>query len=178
MNPSDLPAPPSGPPPLPTGALRLSTTLLGDPVVPDGATRAAELQALSARATAYATRARGQGTRRAYRSEWGAFDAWCAALGREPLAGDPETLAMYAVRLADRGLTVSSLRVHLAAIGAAYRLAGIALDLRHPRLVTVLEGITRAKGTRPRKRAAAADLDTLRLLLATRPAPLHPARGA
>ena len=43
--------------PLPAGALRLSTTLLGDLVVPDGATRTAELQALSARAAVYATRA-------------------------------------------------------------------------------------------------------------------------
>ena len=39
------------------------------------------------------------GTRRAYRSAWVAFEAWCASLGREPLAGDPETLAMYASRL-------------------------------------------------------------------------------
>lgn len=27
------------------------------------------------------------GTRRAYRSAWGAFDAWCTSLGREPKAG-------------------------------------------------------------------------------------------
>ncbi|WP_043838047.1 hypothetical protein [Muricoccus aerilatus] len=84
-------------------------------------------QALSARAAVYATRARGEGTRRAYRSAWSAFEAWCASLGREPLAGDAETLAMYAVRGADRGLTVVSLRVHLATIQAAHRLAGLAL---------------------------------------------------
>ncbi|MBI0537753.1 hypothetical protein D9599_19520 [Roseomonas sp. KE2513] len=55
---------------------------------------------------------------------------------------------MYAVRCTDRGLTVASLRVHLAAIGAAHRLAGVALDLRHPCLVMVLEGIARDKGAR------------------------------
>ena len=160
----------TGSPPLPAGALRLSTSLLGDLVVPDGAARATELRALSARAAVYATRARGEGTRRAYRSAWGSFEAWCASLGREPLAGDPETLAMYAVRLADRGLAVSTLRVHLAAVQAAHRLAGIALDLRHPRLVMVLEGIARSTGIRPRKKAAAAGPEVLRLLLATRPA--------
>ena len=80
---------------------------------------------------------------------------------------------MYAVRCADRGLTVASLRVHLAAIGAAHRLAGVALDLRHPRLVMVLEGIARDKGTRPRGKAAAGP-DVLRLMLATRPSPATP----
>ena len=115
--------------PLPAGSLRLHTSLLGDILVPGGAARAAELQALSARAAVYATRARGEGTRRAYRSAWGAFEAWYTALGREPLAGDPETLAMYAVRCTDRGLAVASLRVHLAAIGAVHRLAGVALRL-------------------------------------------------
>ncbi|TPG38239.1 hypothetical protein EAH89_29520 [Roseomonas nepalensis] len=53
---------------------------------------------------------------------------------------------MYAVGCADRGLIVTSLRVHLAAIQAAHRLAGVALDLRHLRVVMVLEGIVRDKG--------------------------------
>jgi hypothetical protein len=119
----------ASPPPLPAGALRLSTMLLGDLVVPDDAARAAELQALSARAAVYATRARGEGTRRAYRSAWSAYETWCASLGREPLAGDPKTLAMHAVRCADHGLAVASLRVHLAAIQAA--LAQVMRQTRH-----------------------------------------------
>ncbi|WP_052401634.1 hypothetical protein [Muricoccus aerilatus] len=143
------------PAPLPAGALRLSTTLFSDLVLPDGA-------------------ARGQGTRHAYRSAWSAYETCCASLGREPLAGGPETLALYAVRCADRGLAVSSPRVHLTAIGAAHRLAGVALDLRHPRLVMVLEGIARDKGTRPRGKAAAAGPDVLRLMLATCPSPTTP----
>ena len=164
---------PEEPPPLPQPAktLLLHTRLLGDLRVQGDPEHAAELQSLSARAAVYATRARGEGTRRAYRSAWSAFEAWCTSLGREPLAGDPETLAMYAVRCADRGLAVSSLRVHLAAIQAAHRLAGVALDLRHPRLVMVLEGIARARGTRPRGKAAAAGPDILRLMLDTRPSP-------
>ncbi|MCK8788052.1 tyrosine-type recombinase/integrase [Roseomonas sp. NAR14] len=152
------------------GTVTLHTSLLGDLVVPGTPAQAAELQALAARAAVYATRARGDGTRRAYRSAWAAYEAWCRSLGRAPLAGDPDTLALYAVHAADRGLAVASLRVHLAAIQAAHRLAGVALDLRDARLAMVLEGITRAKGTRPRKRAAAAGPDALRLMLATRPA--------
>ncbi len=40
--------------------------------------------------------ARGDGTRRVYRSAWRTYVARCQSLGREPLAGDPELLAMYA----------------------------------------------------------------------------------
>jgi site-specific recombinase XerD len=144
--------------------------------VPGGAAHAAELEELSRRAAVYATRARGDGTRRAYRSAWRQYEAWCASLGREPLAGDPDTIAMYVVRCADQGsagrggLAVSSIRVHLAAIRTAHLLAGRSLDLRHPRLAMVVEGVTRSKGVRPRRQAAPAVPGVLRLMLAARPA--------
>jgi integrase len=154
----------------PATTLTLETGLLGPLRVPDGAARAAELEDLSARAAVYATRARGDGTRRAYRAAWGAFTAWCESLGREPLAADADSIAMYIVRRADDGLAVSSLRVHLAAIRTAHLLAGIPLDLRHPRLAMVLAGIVRSKGSRPRRQAAPALPDALRLMLAARPA--------
>ena len=106
-------------------SLTLQTTLFGPLSVPDGAARAAELEELSRRAAVYATRARGDGTRRAYRSAWRQYEAWCRSLGREPLAADPDTIAMYVVRCADQGFAVSSIRVHLAAIRTAHLLAGL-----------------------------------------------------
>ena len=166
-------ATPSDPPP---GSFILQTTLLGPLTVPDGAAHAAELEELSRRAAVYATRARGDGTRRAYRSAWRQYEAWCHSLGREPLAADPDTIAMYVVRCADQGFAVSSIRVHLAAIRTAHLLAGRALDLRHPRLAMVVEGITRSKGVRPRRQAAPAVPGVLRLMLAARPARRHAAR--
>ena len=147
-------------------SLTVHTALLGDLLVPGGAGRSAELQALAARAAIYATRARGDGTRRVYRSAWRGYAAWCRSLGREPLAGDPELLAMYATRRADDGIAVSTLRVDLAAIRTAHLLAGIPLDLREPRLAMVLEGITRRRGTRPIRQATPAVPAVLRLLLA------------
>ena len=139
--------------------------------MPDGAGRAAEIEELSRRAAIYATRARGDGTRRAYRSAWRSFETWCHSLGREPLAADPDTIAMYVVRCADQGFAVSSIRVHLAAIRTAHLLAGLSLDLRHPRLAMVVEGVTRAKGVRPRRQAAPAVPGVLRLMLAPAPPP-------
>ena len=163
------------------GPFTLETALLGPLSIPGGAARAEEIAALSHRAALYATRAHGAGTRRAYRSAWRAYDAWCRSLGRQPLDGNPETVAMYIVRRADAaaaghgadagaagrgGLSVSSLRVALAAIRTAHRLAGLALDLRDPRLAMVVEGIVRAKGTRPRRQATPAVPEVLRKMLA------------
>ena len=131
--------------------------------MPDGARRRAELEALAARAAVYATR--GTGTRRVYRSAWRGYAAWCHSLGREPLSGDPDLIAMYATRRADDGVAVSTLRVDLAAIRTAHLLAGIALDMRHPRLAMIVEGVTRSRGTRPTRQAAPAVPDVLRQLL-------------
>ena len=144
----------------------LDTTLLGPLTIPAGAGREAELLELATRVTHYATRARGEGTRRAYRSAWQGFARWCQSLGREPLAGDVDTIAMYLVRRADDGRAVSSLRVDLAAIRTAHLLAGIPLDLRQPRLAMVMQGVTRSHGLRPRRKAAPAVPDLLRAMLA------------
>ena len=122
--------------------------------------------ALAVRAALYATRARGDGTRRVYRSAWRGYAAWCHTLGREPLSGDPDLLAMYATWRADDGVAISTLRVDLAAIRTAHLLAGIPLDLRDARLAMVVEGITRKKGTRPTRQAAPAGPEVLRQLLA------------
>ena len=66
----------------------LGPPLLGPLVIRDGAGRAAEIADLAARATQCAVRARGDGTRRAYRSAWAGYVGWCRDLGREPLAGE------------------------------------------------------------------------------------------
>ncbi|RYI35387.1 MAG: hypothetical protein EON48_01030 [Acetobacteraceae bacterium] len=52
------------------GTVTLSTSLLGDLQVPGSPEQTATLQALAARATVYATWARGDATRRTYRSAW------------------------------------------------------------------------------------------------------------
>src|SRR4051812_20956195 len=94
---------------------------------PGGGQELGPWDALADRAAHYAARARGAGTRRTYRSAWTHFSQWCRSLGREPLSGDPDLVAMYVVRRADDGLTVSSIRVALAAIRTAHQLAGVAL---------------------------------------------------
>jgi hypothetical protein len=57
----------------PAASFTLQTTLLGPLLIPAGADRAAAIEDLSRRAAFYATRARGDGTRRAYRAAWAGF---------------------------------------------------------------------------------------------------------
>jgi integrase len=170
LDPAEIPPPAQTRP----EALILETALLGPLTVPAGAAQAAEIAELSRRAAVYATRARGIGTRRAYRAAWRQYEAWCRSLGREPLGGEPDTIAMYVVRLADAGRAVSSIRVALAAIRTAHLLAGRSLDLRHPRLAMVVDGVTRSKGLRPRRQATPAVPGVLRLMLAACPSPDRP----
>ena len=69
----------SEPPRAGEGSRRLETSLLGPLMVPAGTISAEDLADLSRRAAVYATRARGEGTRRAYRAAWSVFSAWCAS---------------------------------------------------------------------------------------------------
>jgi integrase len=126
-----------------------------------------DLASLAAQSAVYATRAFGPGTQRAYRSAWGTYTGWCAGHGLDPFAGTAGPLPLYVTHLAETGRAMSSIRVALAAIATAYRLAGLALDVRDPQLAPVVEGITRTIGSRPRRQATPAVPELLRLMLAS-----------
>jgi hypothetical protein len=103
-----------------------------------------DLASLAAQSAIYATRAFGPGTQRAYRSAWVKYSGWCAGHGLDPFAGAAGPLAeagplpLYVTHLAESGRAVA-----LAAIATAYRLAGLALDLRDPKLAPVVLNLLR-----------------------------------
>ena len=148
----------------PLEALTLATTAAGAGTPRPQVSPA--LTALAEQSAVYATRAFGPGTERAYRSAWRQYTTWCAGYGLDPFAGAAGPLPLYVTYLADTGRAVSSIRVALAAIATAYRLAGHALDLRDPQLAPVVEGVTRTLGVRPKRQAAPAVPDVLRAMLA------------
>ncbi len=173
--------PESGPaevedPPVARGGGAVASVRALEPDAPNAI--ANQLAVLSDRAAQFAARATGPGTRAAYASAWRGWSAWCATVGQPALNGDAGMLALYLTQRADDGLAVSSLRVARSAIRAAHRLAGVPIDLDDARLALVMEGITRAKGVRPRRQAAPAVPDVLRRLLAALPAPETPAAAA
>jgi integrase len=127
------------------------------------------LRRLAEAGTAAMGRARAPGTRRAYRAAWALYAGWCGRLGLEPLAGDPRTVSMYLVEAAETR-RIATLRVHLAAIVTAHRLAGVPLDARHPRIALVLEGIARDQADRLPRQAPPLAPEALAAMLAAQPA--------
>ena len=158
---------------------RLTGNAAGDTVAgrpPDAI--AERLAALATRAASYAAQSSGAGTQRSYHAAWRGYAAWCADIGRVPLSGDPGLVALYLTERAADGLAVASLKVARAAIVAAHRHAGVALDTTDRRLSMVMAGIVRTQAGRGTRQAAPAVPDLLRRLLAALPAPNTPAAAA
>jgi integrase len=101
----------------------------------------------------YAAAARSESTRRAYRSDWGAFERWCQPHGLAPLPALPETVALYLVHLADRGRKVATIGRALAALSQAHRFAGLPSPRGTARVGETMRGIRRRLGVAPEGKA-------------------------
>jgi integrase len=117
-------------------------------VVPALDPAADELADHAFKAGAFMAQARTSNTRRAYRSSFADYAAWCQQLGLKPLSADPQLIGMYLAGLPERQFKYATIRMRLSAIAAAHRAAGLALDLKDPRIARVMEGIARSVGTR------------------------------
>lgn len=93
-------------------------------------------------------------TRRAYRSDWRAFETWCHAQGHRALPATPASVLGFLT--ATPGLSGGTLARRAAAIAARHRAAGLSPPTRDP-TVTALLHATRRQMTRrhdPRPRPA------------------------
>jgi integrase len=113
----------------------------------------------------YASDAHSQATRRAYRSDWADFTAFCRATNLSPLPAAPETIAAYFAAMAATHAR-STIQRRLAAIGQAHRLAGQEWIPSHPIIRTTLRGIGRRHGSAVRRSAALTTVE-IRKLVAT-----------
>lgn len=121
-----------------------------DPNAPDrhprgAAFHAARLEEIGVDAKHYLDQSKAANTRRAYRSDWADFEAWCAKYSRASLPAAPDTVAYY---LADRSqqLKTSSLQRRLATISEAHRAAGHESPNKSAQVRLVWAGIRREKG--------------------------------
>ncbi|MFI7049140.1 tyrosine-type recombinase/integrase [Streptosporangium sandarakinum] len=110
-------------------------------------------------------------TRAAYAGDWTRFAAWCAEVGRTALPATPATMAEYATHLAyDRHRAPDTIRRALSAIRTMHALAEHAKpDLTAARKVVAgyTDHLIRTGDAKAEPhRAAAADTDALRALLA------------
>jgi site-specific recombinase XerC len=116
----------------------------------------------------YVEAAKAPNTRRAYRTQWKTFAAWCARYGRESLPAAPATLALFLTDRAQGGLKIASLALGLSAIRAAHFDAGLADPAANPEVRTVWEGIRRTHGAAQRC-AAPLTGDAVRAVVAALP---------
>ena len=106
-------------------------------------------------AVGYADEATAASTRRAYASDWRLFTAWCRERDLVALPALPETVAVFLATQADLGVKPSTLSRRVAAIRAAHRAAGVDTPTTHEAVRRTMQGIRRAKGARPTKKAPA-----------------------
>ena len=121
--------------------------------IKSGGAVSTEIADLVADARDYAAGAKAPNTERAYKAAWSKFAPWCLNLGLEPLPASPGTVALFLSGQAARGAKVSTLRLALAAIGAAHQAAGLEFNAKQPDLVAVWSGIRRKIGVRPERKA-------------------------
>jgi site-specific recombinase XerD len=122
----------------------------GLPVLAD-----AELDA----ARSFAEQEKAAATRRAYRSDFAIFAAWCHARGTEPLPAAPAIVAAFIAAEANAGAKASTINRRAAAIRYAHRLAGHEPPTSAETVRAVMRGIRRTIGTaKDQKAPATADL--------------------
>jgi len=102
-------------------------------------------------ARAYATAARAERTRDAYRYQWARFEAWCDERGFAVCPAQPTTVALYLTAWANAGGAVATLGQALAAISEAHRVAGHPSPRKAPAVREVWKGIRRQLGVAPRR---------------------------
>lgn len=117
-----------------------------------------------AAAEQYALQARAASTWRVYRSDWNAFQAWCAQVELVPLPAEPSTVALYLAAEATAGKAPSTLNRRLAAIRLVHLGAKQRPPHDAPEVTNVLNGVRRSWKRPPRQKAPAVDADVKRLV--------------
>lgn len=109
---------------------------------------------LAERVTGYLHASRAASTRRAYRSDWNDFVAWCLDHGRDSLPADQATLVGYLDACVTRGLKLSTISRRVSAIKSAHQAAG-AVPQWTAGVDEVWRGIRRQLGVAPDQKAPA-----------------------
>jgi site-specific recombinase XerD len=94
----------------------------------------------------YVRSAKTANTIKAYRSDWAAFQSFCAERTLPSLPAAPATLAAYAAASAHQ-LKARTVERHLTSISQAHQLAGYSNPAEDKLVRTVMAGIRRVKGT-------------------------------
>lgn len=118
------------------------------------AAKLAELRETAEGAAEFLRRARAEGTRKAYASDWKQFAEWIESHGLDPLPADPRMVALWISHMA-RALhrKPGTIRRMLSTIATAHRRAGHPSPCEHPIVQEERRGIENTLGVRPRRAA-------------------------
>jgi site-specific recombinase XerD len=94
-------------------------------------------------------------TRRAYKSDFSAFQAWCEQRGLASMPSAPDAIAVYIASLATSGRRPSTIQRAIAAIRYAHSLAGHELPTASERVKVVMRGIRKTVGAAKVQKTAA-----------------------
>lgn len=99
---------------------------------------------------AYVRDSRSENTKRAYRSDWAAFAAYCKQQALEPLPAEPMTVAAFIAGLPEFS-KASTIARKVASISSAHKMAGLPSPCQSEIVLSTLKGIRRSLTVAPRK---------------------------
>ena len=123
--------------------------------VPAAGVITAKLSADFDRAGEFAQAEKAAATRRAYKSDFAIFRAWCSKRNVSALPASSETAAAFLASEAMRNIKPSTLGRRTASIRYAHKLAGHAVPTDDERVRATLRGIRRSAGNAPARKAPA-----------------------
>jgi integrase len=106
------------------------------------------------RASDYATASKAASTRRAYAVDMADFGAFAGSYRAETVPAPWQLIAAYATHMADRGLSIATIRRRMVAISQAHKTAGHDSPTAKKSVRDVVAGIARTKGLPPRRKDA------------------------
>lgn len=130
-----------------TALVVVDDAAIGEPV---------DLARLDVEADQFASSARAEATRKAYRLDLRTFWGWCRSAGLEPFPADPNTIRRYVTHLGTTGHKVATIERKVAAISKAHRSRGLESPTRSGLVSEVLAGIRNRLGA-PQKQAQPLD---------------------
>jgi site-specific recombinase XerD len=119
------------------------------------ASMAITVQAEVDAARSFAMAEKSEATRRAYRSDFAIFTAWCSARGVQSMPAAPETVNVFLASQAMAGVKASTLSRRVAAIRYAHKLSGHEPPTNAEVVKAELRGIRRTIGAAPEQKDAA-----------------------
>jgi hypothetical protein len=120
--------------------------------IPSGTALPAALAPDLTRAAELAREEKAASTRRAYRSDFRIFQAWCRDRGVSALPAAAETVAAFLAHDVEAGSRPSTLGRRVSAIRYAHKLAGHPAPTDDERVKATMRGIRRTVGTHPGRR--------------------------